>query len=157
MTRGNAEAKVKSTALGARRVAPCSVPNHSQSMKKDPFRPTPMQVQWLLVAGFTTVGYAIYLRYFAIEYSPVALACDAGLPTMLCTTRLLITALFRNQVFGAAALVVAALHLLRPSIVTLTAGIVAAGFGIVLYNIGLSGTAIGLLILGFSRPAPATA
>jgi Fe2+ transport system protein B len=87
----------------------------------------------------------------------VALACDAGLPTMLCKTRILITALFRNEVFGIVALIVAALHLIRPSVVLLTAGLVAAGFGIVLYNIGLSGTAIALLILGFARPAPATA
>jgi hypothetical protein len=39
----------------------------------------------------------------------------------------------------------------------LTGGLIAAGFGIVLYNIVLSGIAIGLLILGFARPAPATA
>jgi hypothetical protein len=45
---------------------------------------------------------------------------------------------------------------LRPSIVTLSAGLVAAGAGIVLYNVILSGIAVGLLILGFSRPAPAT-
>jgi len=38
-----------------------------------------------------------------------------------------------------------------------TGGLVAAGLGIVLYNISLSGIAIGLLILGFARPAPATA
>jgi hypothetical protein len=35
--------------------------------------------------------------------------------------------------------------------------VVAAGLGIVLYNIVLAGLAIGLLILGFARPAPATA
>ena len=58
--------------------------------------------------------------------------------------------------FGGAALVIAVLHVMRPSIVTLTAGLVAAGSGIVLYNVGLSGLAIGLLILGFARPAPAT-
>jgi hypothetical protein len=46
---------------------------------------------------------------------------------------------------------------IRPSIVLLTGGIVAAGLGIVLYNVALSGLAIGLLILGFARPAPATA
>ncbi|MGO4715322.1 hypothetical protein [Bradyrhizobium sp. 2TAF24] len=126
-------------------------------MKKDPFRLSALQVQWLLVVGFLTVGYALYIRYLAIEYSPLALACDGGLQTMLCKTRLLMTTLFRNSVFGIAALVIAALHLIRPSIVTLTAGLVAAGFGIVLYNIGLSGIAIGLLILGFARPAPATA
>ncbi len=54
-------------------------------------------------------------------------------------------------------LVVALLHVIRPSIVTLTIGLIAACFGIVLYNIGLSGVAIGLLILGFARPAPETA
>ena len=126
-------------------------------MKKEPFRLSPYQVQWLLIVGFVTVGYALYLRYLAIELSTVALACDAGQQSMLCTTRLLMTYLFRNSVFGIAALVIAALHVIRPSIVLLTAGLVAAGLGIVLYNIGLSGIAIGLLILGFARPAPATA
>jgi hypothetical protein len=126
-------------------------------MKKDPFRLTPYQVQWLLIVGFLTVGYAIYLRYLAIEYSSVALACDAGLPTMLCKTRILFTALFRNSVFGIVALIIAMLHLIRPSIVLLTGGLIAAGFGIVLYNVVLSGLAISLLILGFARPAPATA
>jgi hypothetical protein len=126
-------------------------------VKKNPFRLTPYQVQWLLIVGFVTVGYALYLRYLAIEFSSVALACDAGLPTMLCKTRILATALFQNSVFGITALVIAVLHLIRPSIVLLTGGVIAAGFGIVLYNVELSGVAIGLLILGFARPAPATA
>jgi hypothetical protein len=126
-------------------------------VKKSPFRLTPYQVQFLLVVGFVTVGYALYLRYMAIELSTVALACDAGLQTMLCKTRILATYLFRNSVFGIVALVVATLHLIRPSIVLLTGGLIVAGFGIVLYNIGLSGLALGLLILGFARPAPATA
>ncbi len=127
------------------------------SVKKTPFRLTPYQVQWLLVVGFLTVGYALYLRYLAVEFSTVALACDAGLQTMLCKTRILVTYLFRNSVFGVVALIIAVLHLMRPSIVLLTGGLIAAGFGIVLYNTGLSGLAIGLLILGFARPAPATA
>src|SRR5205807_5960540 len=76
-------------------------------MKKTPFRLTPYQVQWLLVVGFATVGYALYLRYLAIEFSPVALACDAGLPTMLCKTRILVTTLFKNSVFGIVALIIA--------------------------------------------------
>jgi hypothetical protein len=129
-------------------------------MKKTPFRLTPYQVQWLLIVGFVTVGYALYLRYLGIELSTVALACDAGqqaAQTMLCKTRSLATVLFRNSVFGVVALVIAALHVIRPSIVLLTGGLIAAGFGIVLYNIALSGLAIGLLILGFARPAPATA
>lgn len=126
-------------------------------MKKQPFRLSPYQVQWLLIVGFVTVGYALYLRYLAIELSTFALSCDAGLPTLLCKTRTMVTALFKNSVFGIAAVVIAVLHMIRPSIVTLTAGLVCAGFGIVLYNVGLSGVAIGLLILGFARPAPATA
>jgi hypothetical protein len=65
--------------------------------------------------------------------------------------------LFKNSVFGIVALVVATLNLMRPSIVLLTVGIIAAGLGIVLYNVVLSGLAIGLFILGFARPAPATA
>jgi hypothetical protein len=133
------------------------IPDHIRAMKKTPFRLTPYQVQFLLVVGFVTVGYALYLRYLAVEFSAVALACDAGLPTMLCKTRILATALFRNSVFGVVALVIATLHLIRPSIVLLTLGLIAAGFGIVLYNVALSGIAIGLLILGFARPAPATA
>ena len=126
-------------------------------MKKTPFRLTPYQVQWLMLVGFLTVGYALYLRYLAIEFSTVALACDAGLRSMLCQARALATVLYKNSVFGITALIIATLHLIRPSIVLMTGGVIAAGFGIVLYNIELSGIAIGLLILGFARPAPATA
>jgi hypothetical protein len=121
-------------------------------MKKVPFRLTPYQVQFLLIVGFATIGYALYLRYLAVEFSTVALACDAGLQTMICKMRSLATYLFKNSVFGIAALVIAVLHVMRPSIVLLTGGLIAAGLGIV-----LSGLAIGLLILGFARPAPATA
>ena len=126
-------------------------------MKKTPFRLSPYQVQWLLIVGFVTVGYALYLRYLAIELSSVALACDAGLQTLACKSRAVATTLFKNSVFGATALVIAVLHVMRPSIVLLTGGLIAAGLGIVLYHIVLSGLAIGLLILGFARPAPATA
>jgi hypothetical protein len=126
-------------------------------MKKTPFRLTPYQVQWLLIVGFVTIGYALYVRYLVIENSPVALACDAGLQTMACKARALATVLFKNSVFGIVAVVIATLHVVRPSIVLLTGGLIAAGLGIVLYNVALSGIAIGLLILGFARPAPATA
>jgi hypothetical protein len=126
-------------------------------VKKAPFRLTPYQVQFLMVVGFITVGYALYLRYLAVEFSTVALACDAGLQSLLCKSRALATTLFKNSVFGIVALIIATLHVMRPSIVLLTGGLIAAGLGIVLYNIVLSGLAIGLLILGFARPAPATA
>ncbi|OQW57062.1 MAG: hypothetical protein A4S14_09015 [Proteobacteria bacterium SG_bin9] len=126
-------------------------------MKKTPFRLTPYQVQWLMVVGFLTVGYALYIRYLMVEFSQFALQCDAGLQSASCSIRSLATYLFKNSVFGIAALIVASLNLMRPSVVLLTGGLIAAGFGIVLYNVALSGLAIGLLILGFARPAPATA
>ena len=140
-----------------RALVPAAKPDHIARMKKSPFRLTPYQVQFLLVVGFVTVGYALYLRYLAVELSTVALACDAGLQSMLCKSRALATYLFKNSVFGITALIIAVLHVMRPSIVLLTLGLIAAGLGIVLYNIVLSGLAIGLLILGFARPAPATA
>ncbi len=126
-------------------------------MKKVPFRLTPYQVQWLLVVGFLTIGIALYIRYLMVEFSQFALQCDAGLQTASCSIRSLATYLFKNSVFGIAALVIASLNLMRPSIVLLTGGLIAAGFGIVLYNVVLSGLAVSLLILGFARPAPATA
>jgi hypothetical protein len=143
--------------MSASRVVRSRNPPHIHQMKKAPFRLTPYQVQWLMLVGFITVGYALYLRYMAVEFSPVALACDAGLQTVLCKMRVLATALFKNSVFGIVALVIATLNLMRPSIVLLTGGLIAASFGIVLYNVGLSGLAVGLFILGFARPAPATA
>lgn len=133
------------------------IPRHIRRMTKKPFRLTPYQVQFLLIVGFVTVGYALYLRYLAVEFSQVALACDAGLQTLLCKSRAVATSLFKNSVFGTVALVIAVLHVIRPSIVLLTGGLIAACLGIVLYNVALSGLAIGLLILGFARPAPATA
>ena len=47
-------------------------------MKKTPFRLTPYQVQFLLIVGFVTVGYALYMRYLTIELSTVALACETA-------------------------------------------------------------------------------
>src|ERR1700754_1398822 len=126
-------------------------------MKKSPFRLSPYQVQFLLVVGFVTLGYALYLRYLGVELSTVALACDAGLQTLVCKARLLATVLFKNSVFGITALVIATLHFIRPSIVLLTGGLIAACLGIGLSTVVLSGWAIGLLIWGLARPAPATA
>src|ERR1700686_5878720 len=82
------------------------IPDHIRAMKKTPFRLTPYQVQFLLIVGFVSVGYALYLRYLAVELSPVALACDAGLQSLLCKARVLASYLFKNSVFGIAALVI---------------------------------------------------
>src|SRR5260370_20069685 len=91
-------------------VVPPRIPDHIRPMKKTPFRLTPYQVQWLLIVGFVAVGYALYLRYLAIEFSSVALACDAGLQTLLCQTPLLATYLFPHSAIRVVELGIANLH-----------------------------------------------
>lgn len=117
--------------------------------------PTARQINWLLVIGFLAVGQALYLRYLAIEYATVSLACQAGLKTWLCATFRLTIILFNHSVFGWVALGAAALNLLRPSIVLVSVALAAAGFGLVLHNADLSGLALALLVVSLARPAPA--
>jgi len=119
------------------------------------FLPSARQVNWLLAIGFLAVGQALYLRYLAIEYAPVALACQAGLDTWLCATFRLTIVLFNHSAFGLLAVIAAALNLLRPSIVLVAVGLAASGFGLVLHNANLAGLAVALLILSLARPAPA--
>jgi hypothetical protein len=118
------------------------------------FLPSARATNWLLIVGFCAMGYALYMRYLAVEQSPVGLACQAGLNTWLCVTRQTTIALFTYSVFGWFALIVAALNLLRPSLVLFGAALAAACCGIVLYNIALSSLAAGLLVLSFARRAP---
>ena len=120
------------------------------------FLPSARATNWLLIVGFCSLGYALYIRYLAIEQSSVGLACAAGLDTWLCSSRAIIVVLFKHSVFGWAALAVAALNLLRPSLVVVRAWrSPLTCLGIVLYNIGLSSLAAGLLVLSFARRAPA--
>ena len=120
------------------------------------FLPSPRQTNWLILAGLLSVGYALYLRYLAVELSSVGLACQAGLPTWLCATRKVVIQLFTHSVFGYVAIAAALLNLIRPSLILLLVGLIAAAFGVVLYNAGLSALAAGLLILSFARRAPAS-
>jgi hypothetical protein len=119
------------------------------------FLPSARGTNWLLIVGFCSIGYALYMRYLAVEQSSVGLACQAGLNTWLCFTRQITIVLFTYSVFGWAALIVAALNLIRPSILLFAVALAAACSGIVLYNVGLSSLAAGLLILSFARRAPA--
>ena len=98
------------------------------------FLPSARATNWLLIVGFCSLGYALYIRYLALEQSSVGLACAAGLDTWLCFSRRIIGALFRYNVFGITALVVAALNLF--------------------YNLGLASLAVGLLLLSLARRAP---
>ena len=124
-------------------------------MQSPRFQPNPRATQWLLTVGFLAVGEALYLRYLAIEYAPVSLACQAGLKTWLCASFRLSIALYNYSVFGYVALVAALLNLVRPSTVLMTVALAAAGFGLVLHNADLSGLAVAVLILSLARPAPA--
>lgn len=121
------------------------------------FLPTARQTNWLLVIGFASIGYALYLRYLVIEQSTVSLACEGGLRTWLCFSRKAALALFNNSVFGGVAIVAAVLHLLRPSLALFGLVLIAGGLGIVLFNVALSALAFALLLLSFARPAPGTA
>jgi hypothetical protein len=76
------------------------------------------------------------------------------LSTWLCVTRQITIALFTYSVFGWFALIVAALNLLRPSLMLFGVALAAACCGIVLYNIALSALAAGLLVLSLARRAP---
>jgi hypothetical protein len=124
-------------------------------MPRPLFLPTARQTNWLLIVGFFAVGEAMYVRFMAIENANVALACQAGLQTWLCSTDRLTVVLFYHQVFGAVALVVALLNLMRPSIVLMSLALAACGFGLVLHDVDLAGLAVGALILSLARPAPA--
>jgi hypothetical protein len=120
------------------------------------FFPSAREWNVLIALGLVSLGYALYLRYIVIEQAWVALACQDGGTTWICLSRNAAIALFKNWVFGAVALGTAALNLMRPSLVLFAIGMVAAAFGIVLYNIGAAGLAAALLILSFARPAAAT-
>jgi hypothetical protein len=118
------------------------------------FLPSARATNVLLIVGFISLGYALYIRYTALEQSTVGLACGAGPDTWLCTSRRIVTVMFQYSVFGIGALIIAALNLLRPSLVLFAAGLAVACLGVVLYNIVLSSLAIGLLLLSFARREP---
>ena len=123
-------------------------------MRRPLFRPTARQSNWLLAIGFLAIGQALYLRFTAIERATVALACQSGLSTWLCSTYRVTIPLFQHEVFGIVALAAALLNLVRPSIVLAAIALAAAAFGLVLHNVDLAALAVGALILSLARPAP---
>ncbi len=119
------------------------------------FLPTARQTNWLLLIGLLALGEALYLRYLAIEYAQVSLACQGGLKTWLCASFRLAIVLYNHSVFGWVALGAALVNLVRPSLVLVAIALAAAAFGLVLHNANLAGLAVALLILSLARPAPA--
>ena len=120
------------------------------------FAPTARELSMLITLGLLSLGCAFYLRYVLIEQTWVALICQEGVATLMCLSRVATNVLFKYWVFGSVALAAAVLNLVRPTLVRFAVAMVAAAFGIVLYNIGPSGIAIGLLILSLARSASGT-
>ena len=118
------------------------------------FLPSGRAANFLLIVGFVSLGYALYIRYTALEVSSVGLACAAGLDTWLCASRRIIVTMHQYSVFGIGALIIAMINLLRPSLLLFAAALALACLGVVLFNIVLSALAAGLLILSLARRAP---
>jgi hypothetical protein len=130
--------------------------SHAADTTRRPlFLPTARQTNWLIAIGFLAVGEALYLRFMALEKATMALACQGGLSTWLCSTFRVTIPLFEHAVFGAVALAIALVNLMRPSIVLTGLALAVAGFGLVLHNVDLAGLAVGTLILSLARRAPA--
>lgn len=121
------------------------------------FLPSARATNWLLIVGFAALGYALYMRYLGIENTQVGLACAAGLDTWMCRSRHIVVVLFEHSVFGYAALIVAAVQFLRPTLVVFAVALALTCLGVVLYNVGLSSVAAALLVLSLARRAPAAA
>jgi len=122
---------------------------------KPRFVPTARQTNWLLCVGFLSVGWGLWVRYRALEFPDVSLACQGGLDTWLCGTFRAAIVLYNHDVFGAVALGAALVNLLRPSLSIFAISLAAGGFGIVMHNPGLSALAAALLVVSLARPAPA--
>src|SRR5262249_41286171 len=96
--------------------------------------PSARQTNWLLLLVLLSLGEALHLRYLAIEYAQVSLACQAGLDTWLCASFRMVIVLFNYSAFGWVALGAALLNLLRPSILLVAVTLAATAFGLVLHN-----------------------
>lgn len=120
------------------------------------FVPTARGIAILTLLGVGSLAASLYMRYLGVQNTEVGLACQAGLDSTFCALRRLTIAFYQHSLFGIVALGVALINLLRPSAALFGLALVAAGLGIVLYNVALSGLAVAVLILSFARPAPAS-
>lgn len=123
-------------------------------MNRPLFLPTPRQSGVLVALALASLGHALFVRYFAIEQTTVALACQAGAETWICMSTRLLLALHIPPIFGITALIAALLNLVRPSLVLCAVALVAAAHGLVIYNTALSALAVAVLILSLARPVP---
>jgi len=126
-----------------------------RGMNRPLYRPTPRQAIGLAVVALAALCYGFVMRYGVIQNSAIGIACETGGGGLVCASRRVAIALFQPQVFGIVALGAAVLNWLRPSLVPFAVTLLAAGCGIVLYNVALSSLAVAVLILSLARPASA--
>ena len=122
-------------------------------MNRPLYRPTPRQAMGLAFVAIAALAYGFVMRYGVIQNSAIGIACETGGGGFVCASRRVAIALFQPQVFGIVALGTAVLNWLRPSLIPFALTLLAAGCGIVLYNVALSSLAVAVLILSLARPA----
>ena len=115
------------------------------------FLPSRRALLMIVPLSAASVLAALYIRYFIIQNTPIGLACEAGEQSLVCTIRLATILLFVRGSFGWTAVAAALMQLCRPNVVTFGIGLVAASFGLVLYNTRLSALAVALLLLSLAR------
>jgi hypothetical protein len=131
-------------------------PDETTASEPDPilFRPSPRALLILVPLALAALGLALFLRYDVVQNTPVGLACEAGERSFTCGIRLAAILLFARGAFGWTAVAAALVQLCRPNILAFGIGVVAAAFGLVLYNTRLSALAVALLVLSLARAAP---
>ena len=117
------------------------------------FLPTARQANWLISIGFLALFYALYLRYWGIENTPLGLACDAGLGTSLCLIRRVVYTFGAHLVFGWIAVGAAVMNLIRPSPAIFAITLAASAFGSRPLQCRPRRPGRGLFIMSFARPA----
>ena len=116
----------------------------------------PSRRAWILfiALGLASLSAALFLRYGIIQNTPIGLACEAGEQSLTCKVRLMAILMFIQDTFGWIAVIAAGVQLWRPNRMAFAVGLVAALFGLVLYNTRASALAVALLVLSLARPAP---
>lgn len=117
------------------------------------FFPTPRQFAILAVLIGLALAYAFYLRFAVIQDPDAGFAC-ASVQSWFCNTRRVVLTLFMQNVFGWTALVAAVVNLWRPSVLITAVALLAAAFGLVLFNVQLAALAVTLVLFSLARRAP---
>ena len=112
---------------------------------------------FVAVVACVFFGAALCLRYLLIENPKTTETCQGAAAGLRCELVRTLISLFQYSVFGWAAIVAAALNLIRPSLWLFSIAAAATSFGLILYNAGLAAFAVALLLLSLARVSPGAA